>query len=441
MMKPIEFPQPEHSQEENGKTGTKKGSAFKRVTYGGLLIILFMLLYIPSLLNWLSGNHITRDVIRNGIIESYIQTTAVIIRDEELLEPSSIAGRRIVEIHEGSRTAAYSRIAMVMNDASGKLISDMEEINAKIVKARMEQAERVDFFSEDLNKLDDEIALEIQDMILACNSRDFAQMARYRTNIGKIVEKKAEIVGENSTDSYISSLLHEKKTIQDKINSNTMEVRSNKSGIVSYVIDGYESILTPETIDSLRLEDLNKIIEREAEGHSTGDKVQAGSPPAKILKGTDIHIAAAVPAKYASSYEIGRRIALRVNSIGLETTGTITNIISTDENQVIVILQMSRGLDVLSSSRVIHVDFINNTEEGLKVPLKSLWDISADGTKGKIMLIKYNVASSREVAIVCSDEEYAIISTPKEEFDKTVNLYDTYIMNPHLIEEGEIIEK
>jgi putative membrane fusion protein len=441
MTKPIDFPQPENSQEERDDTSIKKGAAIKRITYGSLLLFLFMLLYIPSLLNWLSGNHITRDVIRNGIIESYIQTTAVIIRDEELLEPSEIIGRCIPEIPEGGRTAAYSRIAMIMNDTSGKLISDMEKINTKIVKARMEQAEKADFFSEDLNRLDDEIAHEIQDLIQACNSREFAKMARYRTNIGKIVEKKAEIVGVNTTDSYISSLLHEKEAIQQKINSNTVEVRSNISGIVSYVIDGYESILTMKSIENLRPADLDKIIEREAEGHTAGDKVQDGSPFAKIIKGTDIYIAATVPAKYATNYEKGAKIALRINSIGLETTGTITNVISSDGNQVIVVLQMSRGVDLLSASRVIHVDFINNTEEGLKVPLKSLWDVSADGTRGKIMLIKYNVATVREVTILCRDEEFAIISTPKEEYDKTVNLYDTYIMNPGQIMEGEIIEK
>jgi len=422
-------------------TSTEKGTAIKRITYGGVLLFLFMLLYIPSLLNWLSGNHITRDVIRNGIIEDYIQATAVIIRDEELLEPSGITGRCIPEIPEGGRTAAYSRIATVMNDTSGKLISDMEKINAKIVKARMEQAEKADFFSEDLKRLDDEIALEIQDLIRACNSRDFVNMARYRTNIGKIVEKKAEIVGVNSTDSYISSLIREKETIQKKINASTVEVRSNISGIVSYVIDGYESILTPEKIENLRIEDLEKIIEMEAEEHATDDNVQAGTPFAKIIKGTDIYVAAAIPAKQASNYERGAKIALRINDIGLETTGVIANIISSDEDQVIVVLQISRGADVLSAARVIHVDFINKTEEGLKVPLKSLWDISSDGTKGKIMLIKYNVATVREVTVLCRDEEYAIISTPKEEYDKTVNLYDTYIMNPGQIMEGEIIEK
>ena len=443
MKKTIDFPRPEHNQPEHSQSDLKKGSTVKRITYGSLLLFLFMLLYIPSLLNWLSGSHITRDVIRNGNIEKYIQTTAIIIRDEELLEPSTITGRVIDEIAEGERTAAYSRIAMVMNDTSEKFIADIEEVNAKIVKARMEQAEKADFFSEDLIRLDDEIALEIQDMILACNARDFEEMARRRIGIGKIVEKKAEIVGESSTDGYISSLLDQKKAIQDKINANTVEVRTNISGIVSYVIDGLESVLTPEKIGALKPLDLDRIIERDANRKTTGTvgKVQARSPAAKVIKGTDIYIAATVPALNAQDYEEGNKIMLRINNVGLETTGIITNVLSSAGDGSVVVIQMSRGADMLSKSRVIHVDFINNKQEGLKVPLKSLWDISADGTTGKIMLIKYNVATSRTVNILCSDEEYAIISTPEKEYEKMVNLYDTYIMNPERIVEGEIIEK
>lgn len=283
MKKTIDFPQPENSRTkqshaDDSKDNRKKSSAIKRITYGGLLLFLFMLLYIPSLLNWLSGSHITRDVIRNGNIEKYIQTTAIIIRDEELLETSAITGRVVGEIAEGERTAAYSRIAMVVNDESEKYFADMEEVNTKIVKARMEQAEKADFFSEDLTRLDDEIAIEIQDMILACNARDFKEMARRRVGIGKIVEKKAEIVSESSTDGYITSLLNQKKVIQDKINANTVEVRTNISGIVSYVIDGYESVLNPEKIEGLKPLDLDRVIERTSNGQTTdaSSKVQAG---------------------------------------------------------------------------------------------------------------------------------------------------------------------
>jgi len=432
----------EVTQKANMSNEPKKKAAVRRATYGGLLLFLFMLLYIPSLMNWLSDGQITQDVIRNGIIENYINTSAVIIRDERLLEPSAISGRCIAEIAEGERTAAYSRIAMVVNDVSDKLLQELEEVNAKIVKARMEQAEKADFFSEDLKKLDDEIALQIRNMILYCNTGNFKEMARYRANIGKIVEKKAEIVGENSTDGYISSLLNQKKDIQKKINTNTVEIRSNMSGIVSYIIDGYESVLTPEIIESLNPETIENIIGQDNETQPQTNKVQTGSPPAKIIKGTDIYIAAVVPAEIAAEYEKGDRVSLRVNDIGLETTGYIASInASGDDKSAVVVIQMSRGVDVLSTYRVIDVDIIRSTQEGLKVPLKSLMDISGDGTTAKIMLVKYNVAVARTVNILCKDEEYAIIDTPKEGYKKSVNLYDTYIINPQNVEEGEIIDR
>jgi putative membrane fusion protein len=429
---------------KQSEAASSKGSTARRITYGSVLVILFMLLYIPSMLNWLSGNSITQDVIRNGIIENHISFNAVIIRDEVLLEPSAISGRCITEIDEGERTAAYSRIATVTNDTSDELLQEMERLNARIVKVQMEKAEKADFFSEDLAKLDNEIALEVQDMILACNARDFDKMGKTRDDIFNIVEKKAEIVGKNSTDSYIESLLTQKEIIQEKIYSNTTEVRSNISGIVSYTIDGYEGELSPQNLDSLTPEYLDKVIERDAQRQTATGRVQAGLPVAKIIRGTDTYIAASIPKEKAVDFEEGKNIKLRVNDIGLETNGSIVKVNSYDNGKTVVSIRMSRGAEFLSTARVVNVDFISTIEEGLKVPLKSLRNISEDGTRGTIMLNKYNVAAARTVDIVCSDDEYAIIRTPEEDYGKsgkTVNLYDTYIMNPDRIEEGDIIDR
>ncbi len=449
--KTIEFPlrhsEDVHSEKRDGKrnmAASGKGVTARRVTYGSLLVFLFLLLYVPSLLNWLSGDSITQDVIRNGFIEKNINCDAVIVREEVLLEPSDITGRCITEIEEGERTAAYSRIATVMKDTSDNLVQDMEMLNAKIVKVQMEKAEKADFFSEDLAKLDNEIALEVQDMILACNARDFKAMGKNRDDIYRIVEKKAEIVGENSADSYIDSLLKQKEIMQDRINSGTVEVRTNLSGIVSYTIDGYESKLYPGILESLTPKHLDEVIKRDENRSAIGGKVQAGLPVAKVIRGTDTYLVAAIPKEKTTNFEQGDNIKLRVNDIGLETHGTIITMNSSNTDTVVVSIRMSRGAELLSTARVVNVDFISTIEEGLKVPLKCLRGISGDGRSAGIMLNKFNVAVVREVDIICSDDEYAIISTPEENYGKngkTVNLYDTYIMNPDRIEEGDIIDR
>ncbi|HEX2945456.1 MAG TPA: HlyD family efflux transporter periplasmic adaptor subunit [Clostridia bacterium] len=429
----------ENDTDEKAAEQSKSRNA-KRATLGGLLLILFVLLYIPSLMNWLSGRHVANDVIRNGIIEEYIQSNAVIIRDEKLLPPSSIEGRYIAEIGEGERTPAFSRIALVMNATSDKLLKDIDDINSKIVKAKMEKAEKTDFFSDDLAKLDIEIGAEVQDLIAACNSRSFTDMAKYRNEIGKIVEKKAGIVGANSTDTYITSLQKQKDDIQARINRNTVEIKSETSGVVSYTIDGFEKQLTPAVLKKLTPKELDGISEKYAGVIGGYGTIKAGMPAAKIIKGTDLYLAAAVPAKQAAAFKEGGSIHLRLGGADMETTGTVNNINTGGDGRKVIVVRINRGVDTLSSQRIVSVDFISKIEEGLKVPLKCLRDFSADGSKARIMLIKYNVAASRTVDVLCRDDEYAIISTPEGEVKKTVNLYDTYILNPDNIAEGDIIE-
>lgn len=418
-----------------------KPRSLRRATIGGLLLFLFVLLYIPSLMNWLSGRHIANDVIRNGIIEEYIQSSVVIIRDEKLLAPSAIEGRYIAEIREGERTPAFSSIALVMNETSDKLLKDIEDINSKIVKAKMEKAEKTDFFSDDLAKLDEDIGVEVRELIVACNLRSFSDMAKYRNEIGKIVEKKAEIVGANSTDSYITSLQKQKDDIQNRINSNTVEIKSDTSGVVSYTVDGFEKQLTPAMLKKLTPGELDSIAAKYSEITAGNGTIKAGMPAAKIIKGTELYLAAAIPADQAKAFKEGGSINLRINGTNIETTGIVNNINNSADGRKVIVVRITRGVDTLSSQRIVSVDFISKTEEGLKVPLKCLRDISADGDRARIMLIRYNVAVNRNVEILCRDDEYAIISSPGDEVNKTVSLYDTYILNPDNIAEGDIIEQ
>ncbi|HOQ06767.1 MAG TPA: HlyD family efflux transporter periplasmic adaptor subunit [Clostridiales bacterium] len=436
--KTIEFPTGRSISQEEAVSGRKK--AYRRIT-AGTLLMLFTVFYVPALLNWVSGTHIAQDVIRNGIIEEYIQVSAVLIRNEVLLKPPSLDGIYIPEIHEGEKAAAYSTIAKVMGSESDELLREIEDINAKIIKARLEQSEKSEFFSADLAKLDAEIGKKVRELIAVCNSKSFGEMGRKRTEIRSLVEKKAEIAAGDTTDEYINTLQKQKKTLQNLIQQNTVQIRTNTSGIVSYCIDGYEGILTPDRVMDMTVDELDSIRERCALHETDTRNVKKDKPFAKILKGIDMYMAADIPADRARKLEEGNSVRVRINSMDFETSATIVKIGEVENDRVVVVVRMSRGLDVLSGKRVVDADIITKTEEGLKVPLKCLMDINADGTRGRIMLVKSNIAVSREVEIVCSDEEYAIIRTPEGEYENTVNLYNIYIVNPDNIEEGEIIIK
>lgn len=413
----------------------------RRLKIGSLLVFLFFLLYIPSLLNWLKGDTIKTDILRIGTIEESVNADGVLVRDEILLEPSAFEGRYIPEVAEGERVPAVSRVATIVNRTSDSLLKELDEVNLKITEARKNSADKSSFFSEDMARLDVQIGQKVRDVIALSNSGSMAELGGIRAELDKLIGKKAEIAGSVGNDSVIKPLLQQKTDIQSRINSNTAQIKSDYSGVISYAIDGYEQLLTPKTLKSLTPGQLEEI-RSDAAAASDGENVaHANKPLAKVIKGSEMYIAAVMDPGEAKEYKPEGQISVRINDTGTVVKATVFSVSKAAGGKCVMIVRVNRELGELSAVRRVNVDFISNSDEGLKVPLKALRNVSQDGTGAKIMLIKANVAVWREVVIKSSDKEYAIIRSPDGEIKFTVDLYDTYIINPDNVKEGNIIEK
>lgn len=412
----------------------------KRLRIGSLLLLLFLLLYIPSLMNWLKGDNVISDIMRIGTIEESINAEGVVVRDELLLDAPAFEGKYIPEVSEGERVPAHYRIATILNKGSDSLLKELDEVNLKIAEARRNNQKKADFFSEDTIKLDVQIGQKVRDIITVTNGSSLADVGRIREEIDRLMEKKSEITGADDNDKVIKPLLQERAKVQGRINTNTKQITSAYSGTISFAIDGYEKVLTPKALKSLTPEFLEGI-KPGAEGSPDKNTAYANKPFAKVIRGSDIYIAAVLEQDGAGNYKTGDRISVRINDTGVETEAEITGISEPAGGKCVMTVRINRGADELSSVRHVNTDFIKNSHEGLKVPVKCLRKVDQYWTGGEIMLIKANVATARRVDIVCRDEEYAIIKTPDQEIKKTVSLYDTYILNPDNVKEGDIVGK
>ena len=411
----------------------------KRLKIGGILLILFSLLYIPSLFHWLSNDNVGSGILRIGVIEDSVNVEGLLVRDEVLLDPSATDGRFIPEVSEGERIAAYRRVATISDKASLSLLKELEDINAQIIQAQTERAKKTDFFSEDMAKIDKSIGQKVQGIIDQCNINSMADIGQLTLEVDKLIEKKAAIAGEDDGDTHIKSLKQERINIQQRINSNTSQVISQYSGIVSYVIDGYEQTLTPKYLKELTPEIIKNINEKKLHYISGYEEVNAGKPFMKVIKGNYTYIAAVLEPDKAEIFKSGESIKVRLNGIGAVVQGSVTGISEKNGGKYLITVRIDRFSEELSSMRKINVDIIKNSYEGLKLPLKSLYSPDAGWKKARVMLIKANCAAEREVDVLCKDGEYAIIRTPENEVKKTVGLYDTYVLNPENIKEGQII--
>jgi hypothetical protein len=428
--------------EKNGKVvEMSEKSKGRRIKIGSVILVIFMLIYIPSLLNWLSKDNISSDILRYGLIEESITTEAVLVRDEVLLDTANMDGEVIPKVKEGERIPAFYTVATISDNNSLALLDKLDEINEKIIDAQNERAKKADFFSEDMSKIDDSIGLKINDIIWESQNNTLDKLEQYKSEVDTLMEKKASIAGEDNKDPNMNSLKQQRSQIQQQINSNTMQVTSKYSGIVSYVVDGYESSLKPKTLDKMTPEQISEIITRNKEKKSGTQKIETGKPFIKVIKGNYIYLTAIIDKQTAETYKTGDNIKVRLNDIGEIIPGSVAGVYPKNNEKYLVSIKIDRCSDKLSSLRIANVDLIKRSEEGLKVPLKCLYSTDSKWEKAKIMLIRANCAVERNVVIVCKDEEYALIETPKDEVKKTISLYDTYILNPDNVKEGQIIIK
>ncbi len=430
----------------------------KRLKIGGALLILFSLLYIPSLFHWMSSDTIGSGVLRIGVIEDSINAEGLLVRDEVLLNPSDADGKVIPEVAEGERIPAHYCVATISDKASLTLLKKLEDVNANIIKAQNERAKKTDFFSEDMAKINSSIGQKVQGIISQCNSNSMAEIGQLTLDVDKLIEKKAAIAGGDDGDTHVKSLKQEKNTIQQQINSNTSQVISQYSGIVSYVIDGYEQTLTPKSLKELTPEIIKSVNEKKVSTVSGYEEINAGKPFMKVIKDNYTYIAAVLEPSEAALFKAGDSVKVRLNAVGAVIQGAVTDISKKSGEKYLMVVRIDRFSQELSAMRKINVDFIKNSYEGLKIPLKCLYSPEPDGKKAKVMLIRAKCATERVVEILCKDKEYAIIKTPdriveslskdgkkvtekilENDSKKTVNLYDTYIINPENIKEGQII--
>lgn len=424
-----------------GKENKRKENKGKKYKIGSFILLMFLFLYIPSVLHWMSERNISTDILRMGTIEDSINADGIIIRNEKVYK-SPFEGKYIPEAGEGEKVAAGSRIATVMKSTSLRLLDELEDYNQRIIKSQVEKNKNREIFSEDIAKLDNEIGRKLKLVVDEVNKNSLVKMEALKSDIDNLILKKAEIYGGQSTaDVHINKLKSERDKLQKRIKANTKGEISELSGIVSYIVDGMEEELKPSIIEKLTPKYLESLkVPTTVKNINTHD-VTTGKPFVKVIDSMKCYIAISAKADKARMFKVGTEAKVRIYDIGKEIKGKVEHISVEDGGTVIIVVEIDRCIDETAGLRKANIDLIRNSYEGLKIPVRSLKDIDMGNKKARVVLVKANYASIRDVKIGAVNDEYAIIKSADGSGKKGISLYDSYIIDPKNIEEGQIINK
>ncbi len=363
--------------------------------------------------------------VEQGKIYQEERGIGYIIREETVTKGSNYKNGMEQIKSEGEKVAKDEAIFRYYSSGEDTLIKKIEDLDAKIEEAMAK--EKLDF-PRDVKLLDK----QIEDKIVSLEKvNDMQTIKETKREIANNITKKAKIAGELSpAGSYLKKLVDERSKYENQLNEGIEALKAPISGVVSYKVDGYEEVLTPNDFSNLStsfLEDLNL---------KTGQVVADSKESAKIINNFECYIACSLNSEQAKTAEVGDSVKLRLPN-DTEVTGKIVHI-SNEEENVLIVFEINRQVKALVGYRKISFDIVWWSDSGKKIPNDAInYEEKGENKVAYITRKRGNYQDKIWIKIKRQNDKYAIVENyTREELENlgysneeikarsTLSLYD-----------------
>ena len=180
-------------------------------------------------------------------VEESIDVSGYVVREESVL-PDESSGSLRLQRSEGERVSDGGTVALVYADASSIQLQDqMDSLRDRI--EQLEYAQAAALGTEVSLKLDSQILQGIVDLRTAIAENRLDRAEEHGKDLRSLVLKR-DYTDADTEDlaAQITSLQTELKTLQSQAASSIRRITAPQAGLYSAVVDGYETVLTPENV-------------------------------------------------------------------------------------------------------------------------------------------------------------------------------------------------
>ena len=350
-------------------------------------------------------------------VEESLSLSGYVIRDELVLSSES-GGLLQLQREEGERVSDGGVIAAVYADqASLERQEEIQSLNARI--EQLQYAKEAALGVEVTQKLDAQIRQNLLDYRAALVAERYRDAEKQGTSLRTLVLKRDYSGSDTENlDAQIADLQSQLKTLQSQAAGSVRRITAPTSGLYSAVVDGYETVLTPESMAELKPTDLSGT---KADGETQTDV-------GKLVLGREWYYAAIMQTgtaetlkKTAQTLENqGESLLLRfAKGVERDLPVTIASVGEEENGRVVVVFQGDTYLPQLTLLREQSAQVIYSTVEGIRIPKEALRVVTKtmtdeDGTEKETQVTGvYCVvgleAGFKPVKIVYTDDHFVLV--------------------------------
>lgn len=383
-------------------TNAKRENKFKKALKKHKKIIIMLLLlcliaYVIYLVVQLVRNPTDTVYVEMGRIQEEETSVGYVVRDETVLKGENYKNGIEQIKTEGEKVAKGEAIFRYYSNNEENLVEKIKELDAKIDEA---MAEPDNPFSADTKVLEEQIDKSIEELY---NESDLTKIQENKQEINNNMTRKAKITGELSpAGSYLNKLINERSQYENELNSGEEYLTATKSGVVSYRVDEYEDVLTPDDFSKYTKEFLEDLKLR------TGQIIPASSESGKIIDNYSCYIVSVLDSEYAKEAEVGDKVTLRLPS-GTEVDAEIEYKTEEEEDYVIT-FKIVESVDELIEYRKMSFSIIWWSESGLRVPNSAIETEEKNGEQiSYVTRTRLGYEDKILVKVLRQNEKYSIV--------------------------------
>lgn len=380
----------------------------------------------------------TTTMAYNYLVEDSLSVTGYVVRSEEVLPDSGDGLLRLTRA-EGERVSTGGAVGVVYADqASLDRQEEMDSLNAQLEQLRFAQDAAVG--AEVSLKLDSQIMDSLLSLRSDLTAGRLSAAEEQVSALRSLVMKRDYTYTETEDLSgRIRELETQVKTLESQSAGTVKRITAPDTGIYSAVVDGYESLLTPETLHTLTPSALNSL---QADSGLT-------SRVGKLIRGDDWYYAVSLTTAEAEALQASGGVTLRfTKDVERDLEVTLESLGPAENGRVVAVLRGDTYLSRLTLLRRQSAELILKSYTGVRVPRaairaeKAVLDEEGNRVKTDAVGVYCMVgmrATFKPVEILYQGEDFAVVAGTGTTEKTRLRAGDEVIVTANDLYDGKVV--
>ena len=327
--------------------------------------------------------------------EQSIAVRGYVVRTEQIVD----CGETLIELKhsEGERVGAGDTVATVYRSADAlKATQELETLRAQAEQLTYARSAAND--AETALKLDSDIREQIIAVRAAFESGSYSALDTLGDKLRTTVLKREYAYsGSEDLSARLDELNAQISALSAAVSGGTTRITAPVSGAYSAVADGYESVLTPEALETMRPSALAAVTPQ-----------SVSTTVGKLCEGNRWYFAANVNEADAAAFKEGQRLTLRMASgVDFDLPVTVMRVSAAENGKCLIVTESDQYLSYVTLLREQNAELILEEYEGLRIPKNAL-RVDENGESGVYCRVG-RVAYFKPVRIVYQGSDYCLV--------------------------------